>query len=371
MNYWKAPLLVSAAWLMIAPAQAHIGADSSAVTAEAHGETSAETDAETNASNVNAASAVIQNQLARFTLSMEDALGMADLPPVEPARLAAAQKLVAPMTQRASIEKLYSNVYSRLFQAMQSMGRPSDRATLLAGFGVPVDQMDRVSQADIKRVTAIINPDAALQQQQYATALRPLVDEIFAVLLPAVQQGMARAYARQFSLEELNQIQSFFATPVGIAFATELLPLQANPEVIMAMLHSTPELIKRIEKIAPTIDANFTALPRPRDARTLDSLTDKEVKEIAAILKVDAKSVKRKIAEDKAAADTAAKEAADSTPYASMSYEAYDRSNWSDAHKAAVEAAEAATQAAQAQADEAQMAAIKDASQRLSSTPKK
>ena len=246
-------------------------------------------------------------------------------------------------------------------------------AALLAFFSRQAsisDRMASISHADVKRVTAILNPDAGLQQQQYAAALRPLVDEVFSVLLPAVLQGMARAYARQFTLEELNQIQSFFATPVGVAFATELLPLQANPEVIMAVLRSGPELIQRMEKVAPTIDANFTAMARPRRARTLHSLTNKEVKEIASILKVDAKTIKTKIAEDEAATAKAAEEAARAADTPTIAYQAYERSNWSDAHKAAVEAAEAAAEAATKAASDANMAAIEEANQRLSQKPK-
>jgi hypothetical protein len=361
MNYWKAPLLAGAAIFMIAPAHAQSIAEPAVA---------ATSDDNVSTAYANKASAEIQNQLSRFTLSMEDALGLADLPPVEPARLAAAQQLVSPMTQRGSIEKLYDNLYSRMFQAMQMMGGRSDRDGLLSSLGVPADRMASISHADVKRVTAILNPDAGLQQQQYAAALRPLVDEVFSVLLPAVQQGMARAYARQFTLEELNQIQSFFATPVGVAFATELLPLQANPEVIMAVLRSGPELIQRMEKVAPTIDANFTAMGRPRRARTLHSLTNKEVKEIASILKVDAKTIKTKIAEDEAATAKAAEEAATAADTPTIAYQAYERSNWSDAHKAAVEAAEAAAEAATKAASDANMAAIEEANQRLSQKPK-
>lgn len=366
MFHGKLALLGSAALLMAAPVHAE--------TQQPKAEVQIKAPPAAASSNMTAA---IQGKLAQFNASMAETLGMADLPPIDPVRLAAAQQLVGPMTQRASMEKLYNNLYSRLFEGFRTMGRQSERDSLLIALGVPADHLANVSQAEVKQVTAILNPNAAAQQQRYTDAMRPLVNEIFAVLLPAVQQGMARAYARQFTAEELGQIQSFFATPTGVAFAAELLPLQANPEVIMAMLDSAPELIRRVEKVVPTIDANFNALPRGEELREPDKLTTKEWKQLAEILKVDHKVLKANAAEQQAASKAekeatakAIEAATKAASEAAAAAEAYDRSNWSGEHKAAVEAIEARARETQGQLDEAETAAIKEANSRLSPVPK-
>lgn len=350
MSYWKASLAVSAAWFMAVPALATPPNAETTVT-----DTQTDAPAGPNSS--------MQKELAAVTKLVEDWMGVKDLPPVDESRLATARILVAPMTQRASLEKAFESLYGRMFTAFGDMSTEADRAKLLRIIGVPQEQIEHISDADLKRVSDILNPHRAAQEQHLRAAVRPIADEVYTVLQPAMQEGLARAYSRRFNNAEMAEIQKFFQTSTGGAFASDLLALQSNPEVVVSMLRAAPDLITRIQKLAPQLESSFKDMPQPRD---IHQLSDRELKQIADILKINVKQVKTALAAEKADEETRkAAIASDDT-----AYEAYDRANWSDAHKAAVTAAEAASEAAQSAAAEAQMAAIKDASTRLGRTPK-
>lgn len=346
MSYWKASLVASAAWFMAVPALAT--------------PPNPETSASEAATPTPDAAAKLQSELTAVIKMVEEWLGLKDMPPVDESRLVAARTLVTPMTQRASVEKMFDNLYGRMFKSFDGMSAKADRDALLRVIGVPQEQIERVSEADLDRISAILNPQRGAQEQHLRAAARPLIDESFAVLQPAMQEGLARAYARRFTNAEMMDVYQFFLTPTGAQFASELLPLQAHPEVILSLLHATPELVTRVQKLIPQLEANFKAMPQPRD---IHQLSDREIKQIADILKINVKQVKAALAAEKA--EQEARKAAIASE--DTSFEAYDRANWSDEHKAAVTAAEAASEAAQSQAAEAQMAAIKEASQRLSS----
>lgn len=369
MTNWKTTLAVSAAWFMAVPALANPSPAAAKVavseapvpikTVPVEAAPVEEAPADASAGAV----APMQKELAAVTKMVEEWLGVKDLPPVDELRLATARTLVAPITQRSSLEKTFESLYGRMFTSFSDISTKADRAKLLRIIGVPEEQIAHISDADLNRVSDILNPHRAAQEQYLRAAVRPLADEVYTVLQPAMQEGLARAYARRFTNAEMTEVNNFFQTPTGGAFASELLALQSNPEVIVSMLRAAPDLITRIQKLAPQLEASFSAMPQPRD---LHQLSDREQKQIADILKINVKKVKAALATDKAEQEASnATLAADDT-----AYEAYDRAYWSDAHKAAVEAAEAASEAAQSAAAEAQMAAIQDANTRLSRTPK-
>lgn len=76
---------------------------------------------------------------------------------------------------------------------------------------------------------------------------------------PAVRAGLARALARRFDVAQLGEIDAFFATPTGAAFAPSLLTLQADPDVIAATMSAIGEVTRDlpaiIERVAPKIEA--------------------------------------------------------------------------------------------------------------------
>lgn len=364
MKFWKAYFLAGAAGLFSLPAAAHsreadIRESAKTEVIADHAPAGAEEyETEKSAEDIaRSQSERMKREMAKALEWTEEFFGLNKLPAVEEPRLLAARVTANSVMQRASLEKMFDNVYGRMLKYFSDDLGKMKPDMIAAAFGMVPEKAATVSEADLRRIAAIINPDMAQREARMHAAIRPVVDEVMTVLVPALHEGLSRAYARRFTVAELNEISLFFATPTGAAYASEVLPLQADPELIIAAVRSAPDLVDRLTILRPQIEAAFENAPPVRDP---DDLSDSELRQIAKILKVDFRALKAHLntRETATAADTAVETSA-------TSYQAYDRENWSPEWLAHVEALETASQDAQSQLSDAETKAIEEASARL------
>lgn len=379
MKNWKAYFLANSAAFLSLSAIAHASETKATVAADtqlatvAPGESmsaepteSMEQRAQVETDRAQQQAERMKKDIAKAATWVEEFLGINRLAPIEADRLIAARLVANSVMQKNSVERMVNNLYGRLLNlASDDMGRLNSRQ-LSRLFGMDREQAELVSKDDLHRISLIINPQLADQQARMNAALRPVVDEAMAVLVPAMHEGISRAYARRFSVAELHDVSAFFATPAGAAFASEVLPMQADPELIIAMVRSGPELVDRLNVLRPQIDEFFKDFGPTPNSQNSDALSDAQMRQIAKILKMDVKVLKAHLAE-KSAADLADK--AEMAELASQ-MEAYDRANWSPEWRARVEALETAAQAAKSQVSEAENKAIEEAGSRLAGNRK-
>lgn len=126
--------------------------------------------------------------------------------------------------------------------------------------GLAGDQMlnpfDSADDEKLAEVTAIIDP--AYQERNRATmevALR-MVSEMMSQIEPAYRDGLAKAYAKRFTIDELAEVNRFFETPVGSRYAAESLAVTYDPQVMAAMNEMMPAMFE----LLPTMMAEMAAL---------------------------------------------------------------------------------------------------------------
>ncbi len=214
--------------------------------------------------------------------------------------------------------------------------------------------------------------------------IKPLISEALTDLERPMRDGMAKAYARKFSAAQLTDLNSFLATPTGNLYANEWMALQADPEVMVAVMKALPPMVTKFMDRGPQIEKDMKELPKEKQ---LSDFSDKELASLAKLMKVDVKVLKEQrdmwkadvteateatdaVATDDYAVDDAASaagygdpgnaavEAAEAAADAMAAIDpAFDRSNWSAADLKRVEdletAYENASVAAQQAADEA------------------
>ena len=156
--------------------------------------------------------------------------------------------------------------------------------------------------------------------------------------------------------------------------------LEADPEVMLAMVKAVPPLINKFMDRGPEIEGKLKDLPKERQ---LSDFTDAELAKLAKLMKVDVKVLKEQRDQWNSVDDvTEAVEAADDSGYgddasaaaaaadaASGDWDpAYDRENWSEADRTRVEELEATASEASSPAYDAEQAAIANARKK---SPKK
>ncbi len=326
-------------------------------------------------------------QKAKMQKEMDEAIALIEkmfdtgnLPPIEPARLTLAQKTMSALIPAGSLEKMIDNLYGKMFKTI--MGEFGGQSDLMLSIktGVESEKIAALDEATKTKVADMFDPHRKEREDQITRVIKPLISEVLGDMEPPMREGMSKAYARKFTAAQLTDLNGFLATPTGTLYANEWMALQADPEVMLAIIKAVPPLITKFIDRAPQIDKDMKDLPKEKQ---LSDFSDKELASLAKLMKVDVKVLKEQrdmwktdsveatdavaveAADDYAvdAATDAAADAADAAAYAADAAAdavvdpAYDRSNWSAADLKRVEdletAYENASLAAQQAADEA------------------
>ncbi|PQM27226.1 hypothetical protein CVO77_15020 [Sphingopyxis lindanitolerans] len=330
------------------------------------------------------AKARMQKEIDAAIAMIEKIFGTDKLPPIAPAQLALAQATTTALVPPGSLEKMLDNLYGKLFKGlMDEFGGTSD-VMLSIKTGVDSEKIAALDDKSKAAVADMFDPARQQREDQITQIAKPLISEILSDLEGPMRNGLAHAYARKFSADQLSQMNGFFATPAGGAFASEWMALQADPEVMLAMIKAVPPLMNKFIDRGPEIEGQLKDLPKEKQ---LADLSDPELAKLAKLMKVSVKELKEHrdqwdapvevateaveaadaaadaaddASTEAAAAADAAQAAADATE-AAMNDPAHDRANWSDADRQRVEQLEEAANAASSAAYDAEEQAVANA----------
>lgn len=384
MPSFQSILLAGAAAMLPLGASAHAAPEEApvaeTVAAPADDQASSEDDSKAAAEE---AKAKMQKEMDEAIALVEKMFDTSSLPPIDPARLTLAERTTAALIPTGSIEKMVDNLYGKMFKTI--MGEFGGQSDLMLSIqtGVESDQIAKLDEATKGKVADMFDPHRKEREDQITKVIKPLISEVLGDMEPPMRSGLAKAYARKFTGAQLTDINGFLATPTGTLYANEWMALQADPEVMLAVIKAVPPLITKFIDRAPELEKDFKDLPKEKQLSDFD---DKELAKLAKLMKVDVKVLKEQrdmwktdsaeateavaveAADDYAvdAAADAATAAADAAAYATdaVADPAYDRSNWSAADLKRVEDLEAAYENASLAAQQAAEDAAANASKR-------
>ncbi|HEV2599166.1 DUF2059 domain-containing protein [Sphingopyxis sp.] len=338
--------------------------------------------------------AYAKEQKAKMQKEMDEAIALIEkmfdtgnLPPIEPARLALAQKTMGQLIPSGSLEKMIDNLYGKMFKTI--MGEFGGQSDLMLSIktGVESEKIAALDEATKTKVADMFDPHRKEREDQITKVIKPLISEVLGDMEPPMREGMSKAYARKFTAAQLTDLNGFLATPTGTLYANEWMALQADPEVMLAIIKAVPPLITKFIDRAPQIEKDMKELPKEKQ---LSDFSDKELGQLAKLMKIDVKVLKEQRdmwnspAEDAATTDVAeaaddyavdaAADAADAAAaaadaaVAAVDDPAYDRSNWSAADLKRVEDLETAYENASLAALQAAEEAAANARKKLPPT---
>ena len=163
--------------------------------------------------------------------------------PVDPARLALAEKTVAVLVPQG--------VYLRLMQQQF----PAMMDAMLANMETAVPGgRDKARAAD-----PAFDERMRIMSRVMGEEMGPLMSR----MEPSLRTGMARALARRFDTRQLNDFNVFFATPSGKAFGEQFISLFADPEIMGEMMKMMPMMMQEMPRIMKKVEAATAHLPKP------------------------------------------------------------------------------------------------------------
>ncbi|MFD1033340.1 DUF2059 domain-containing protein [Sphingomonas hankookensis] len=163
--------------------------------------------------------------------------------PVDPARLALAERTVAVLVP----EGVYLRMMRDQFPAMMNAMLGSFMDTVPGG-PEKLRDADPAFKERMRIMTKVMGEE-----------LGPLM----ARLEPSLRTGMARSLSKRFTAQQLTDLDAFFATPSGKAFGNEFMLLFTEPEIMAEMMKMTPVMLQEMPNIMKKVEAATAHLPQP------------------------------------------------------------------------------------------------------------
>jgi Uncharacterized protein conserved in bacteria (DUF2059) len=271
--------------------------------------------------------------------------------PVDPARLKMADqvvlKLIPPGTYQRMMKDMMDTMAGGLIEQMMGMD-----AAIIAGMAGEGEDSDAAKAVEGKTMADIAGEKDPHFKERMDIMMKVMFSEmgnLMSEMEPTVRTALSSIYARKYTAKELSDMNAFFATPSGTAFAGNFMSSFTDKEMMDASFGMMPKIMEAMPAIMKKVEAATAHLPpMPK--------SDEEAAMDAAI----------------AEATTAVEDAAEN-PYANETGEEpwYVEDNWKPASqkKAAklsktYDAASEKSGAAYAAFEEAQMAAIDEARKR-------
>lgn len=208
--------------------------------------------------------------------------------PPDAARETAAKVTIDYIFPAGTYGKMFGGSFSRIMdQTMNSMAA-MPMADLVRSTGIPQDDIAKLGQTTLADVMEIMDPAYKQRQKAAMDAMMPALNNMMASMEPSMREVLADAYARRFTLEQLSDMNRFFATPSGTAYANNSMLIMLDPEVVGRISRGTPKMIQDLMAQMPAIQKRIEAatadLPK---ARSYADLTQDQRARLAKLIGVD------------------------------------------------------------------------------------
>ena len=196
-----------------------------------------------------------------------DTVPMADPDPVDPARLAAAKTVIDQVWPLGTYERIMRAAMDQIVNG-----------SLASMYDMKVDDFTKGmnSTADDKKYAGKTFREMMAAEDPYfeersRRSMKVMIDEMTALMgevEPDVQVALSNAYARRFTIAQLGDLHTFFATPTGRIYAAESMTLMMGPDMVKAMQSFVPKMMQRMPTIMAKVEAATKDLPPPKRKKT-------------------------------------------------------------------------------------------------------
>lgn len=196
---------------------------------------------------------------------------MPALPPLDPAQVALA---------RVTANALFrDSTMARMFDRMLSTG-PNGYASSLLDMSLAdmigmVPQMGATPPKDSPELHMTFRQMAAAQDPYFDQRLAAIHDVVVSEagrlgpkFEPQMREGLAQSMARRFTAAQLTDMNRFFSTASGRAFADDMYLIWMDPAVLRSMMSTIPALGAEFPTVMQRVKAATDRFPWPEKPKT-------------------------------------------------------------------------------------------------------
>lgn len=169
------------------------------------------------------------------------------------ATTAAAGRAAAALVPEGTYARIFSEKFPEMMEQMLPMMLNMSPAEMGAG-------SEKKSMRELARAR---DPHFEERMSIMMRVMAQEMGKVMAPLEPEVRGAMGRILARRFNAAELDEMNRFFASPVGTKFAGSFIESFMDKEMMEASIKTMPALVQAMPGIMQKVQAATAHLPPP------------------------------------------------------------------------------------------------------------
>lgn len=229
---------------------------------------------------------------------MADAMGMLGamfaaepLTAEQEARLPQATRIITRMIPEGTLGEMMGGMFDKLMNPMMAALDAPASATVQKGIGVSPSAVG-LSEEQTAEIAALLDPVYAERHAREMSIMPTMMRDMMTVMEPTMRKAMSELYAIHFTQTELDDIEAFFQTDSGTAYARKSFTMSTDPRIISASMEAMPQMMAAFADIEKKIAAASADLPPKRsfaelsksDKAKIAKLTGYSIEEIEGLL---------------------------------------------------------------------------------------
>ncbi len=136
---------------------------------------------------------------------------------IDPAQLELGRKTSAALLPDGAYGKIMDQMLGQVLKPILALDTGMSASQLAQKTGIDSEAAEALTEEQRNAVQALLDPNRQQRNEGMMAVIKPMIVEAGKLLEPPIREGIARAYARKFSAEQLNAVNAFFTTPAGAA----------------------------------------------------------------------------------------------------------------------------------------------------------
>lgn len=207
------------------------------------------------------------------------------------ARLPQTQRIINRMIPEGTLGEMMGGMFDKMFGPMMAAADGPAIATVQKGIRVSPVAIG-LSEEQTAEIAALLDPAYAERHKREMAVMPAMMRDMMTVMEPTMRKAMSELYAIHFSQKELDDIETFFQTDSGTAFARKSFTMSSDPRILAASMEAMPQIMGAIADMEKKIAAASADLPPKRgfadlskaDKAKVAKLTGYTVEEIEGML---------------------------------------------------------------------------------------
>ena len=197
------------------------------------------------------------------------------------ARLPLAQTIVGKIMPDGTMREMFDGMMGGMFGELMTAGAEAEPArTFVANqLGLYGEEIS-LSDEQATEIANMLDPVRNERKAKEAEMMPQVIGEVMTTMEPTMRKAMSELYAVYFNDTELADIDTFFSTPSGTAYARKSFKMSSDPRIMAATMESLPQMMEQFGAIEAKMKAATADLPA---SRTFAELTAQEKARVAKL----------------------------------------------------------------------------------------